>query len=354
MRCVGVLVYILLANFGLAQHVDSEREAFRRGRDLILSIAPYLDSVELTVRREEYALSGYDVWWIEGRSGECSMTVRASDGAITSFADYLSEADLNPQGERTVTDEAAARALAEQFVHALSPSFAKFNIIGYISQGPDGRSDPFAPVVELRLAEPAPGYEGSVNEGTVKLDAVRGRLLFAAIADIYRFVPPQATLPLDEAIAHLRTAWNAEAPHFERYGWTSRWPGDDVCRNSARMIVYPPAGAHANTSELGADLERSRTARVCWTFGYRGFSIAIDAEDGRLVRSDLAKQNPNKSADPRLGKGQLTAIEREHLRLAPERDKSNSVRFLAAIAICVSAVVGFLYWKRRASVSALD
>jgi hypothetical protein len=340
-----------------AQAVRSELDAIVVAQEFLRALGRSFEGQLVVTEVSPPGSPNPDSYVVDTRLGECLIAVLAADGSIYSFHDARAEAELHSGkhgGERRFASADDALGMILDVADKMKLGRA-WSILDWQSPGPRGKHDPYNHLAEVRLHEPAPGYEGSVNMCSAEVDLQAGTLIALRGNRAYQFDAPVTTLSRGDALDRLRAAWHAEAPHYVARGAKDLpWPGDAVCLQQAKMLACQPAGASAFTSDYGAWLERERKVRVCWTFGHGRFSVAVDAEDGRLVRSDLSKQATSRPGYGEPGYGAITPEVREHLRRAPERDRRQLLQFVAWIAVPSSVAIGIYLWMRRVNKSVLD
>lgn len=353
----AVLLAVGSAHLAPAQPIGIEQEAKARAAGFLRTLGREFDGA-LSIVEVSPPGSRRPDSYVVGTENGCNVEVLAQDGSVYSFHDSALELAMSHRARGSTRRFASgpdAVPAAIEFLRAMGMESIQ-TLRDWESPGPAGRRDPEIERAILRLVQPAPGFEGWVNEVSVEVDLVSGAVVSGGGNVSWHFSPPGRTMSREEAVAALKAAWTAGAPHYANVapGRDLAWPGDADAMRDAALFAYPPSGARAFTSSYGEQLDRNRTVPVCWTLGHAGLSIAIDAENGKLIRSDLAKGGGEQPPQEPAAGTFMTPELREASRRYHDNRRATLVRAGVGVLALAAGVVGLLVWRRHAMKGPLD
>lgn len=208
-------------------------------------------------------------------------------------------------------------------------------------------------LVELR--ETVPGFDGAVNTLGLTLDVVTGGVVMAAGGFGLEYEPFERLLDDMQALGALRQLCLREGVSgSELHRSAFRWPGEATARANLSRILYS-RGTACGGEEYGSALRERLAVRACFktTFVEGGHTVAlvVDAENGRPVDAYIVKSSRAAAAapDPSVGSEARSSRpdSRASRRAGSGDDGSWRQGLVAAVAVSLLAILGFVHWLRR-------
>ncbi|MCW5940093.1 MAG: hypothetical protein KF884_09750 [Fimbriimonadaceae bacterium] len=266
-------------------------------------------------------------WWsLYDPRGGASISIDPATGKVISLGQARVSYDImetdRSHMEPRIQTERDAIALAERFLEAAGHPRHQYNwsTVEWPGRPPNGSRDLKigGSRVVVRYEERVPNLPGTLNEASVTLDTVTGRIERGRASSHWKYSPPDRLLNRTEVLAAMRSAFAAARADNRDRGaaWAEAawsWPGDDVVSRGLelRLVTHTPGGPPFTKGRRNGI---QWIARQGWYYYDDKVAMVIDAETGEGLGCGLVKS----SSRPASSQRRDGSMRREKMPFAPK------------------------------------